>query len=108
VAAAQADLESQLRQLLRRQGISTKDGATLLADVRALAERERKRAAKELKARFRDLRSRIEKERKDAARGLDEAVARALAALDIPSRSELAALAKKVDELNKKIGRPKR
>jgi polyhydroxyalkanoate synthesis regulator phasin len=108
VATAQANLESGVKQLLRRNKISTKDGASLLADVRALAERERKKAAKELRSRLRDLQQRVEKERKGAVRGLDDAVHSALAALNIPSRAEVAALTRKVDELSRRIGRLKR
>ena len=108
VAAAQANLEAETKKLLRRHKIGTKDGATLLADLRALADRERKKAAKELRSRLRDLQDRVEKERKGAARGLDDAVRSALAALNIPSRAEVAALTRKVDELSKKIERLKR
>ena len=108
VATAQANLEAGVKQLLRRNRISTKDGASLLADVRALAERERKKAAKELRSRLRDLQARVEKERKGAVRGLDDAVPSALAALNIPSRAEVAALTRKVDELSRRIGRLKR
>ena len=44
---------SEVKKLLRRNRICTKDAATLLADVRALADRERRKAAKELRARAR-------------------------------------------------------
>ena len=108
VATAQKNLENGVKQLLRRNKISTKDGASLLADVRALAERERKKAAKELRSRLRDVQGRVEAERRGAARGLDDAVRSALAALNIPSRAEVAALTRKVDELSRRIGRLKR
>ncbi len=107
VAATEANLEAGVKKLLRRNKITTKDAATLLADVRALADRERKKAARELRAGFAVLQTRVKRERRGAAKGLDDAVRSALAALNIPSRSEVAALTRKVDELSKKIGRKK-
>ena len=105
---AQANLESELRTVLRRNKIGTKDAATMLKDVRALAERERKKAAKELRARAAVLQTRVQKEGKVAARVVDEAVRSALAALNIPSRAEVAHLTRKVEELTKKVGGRKR
>ena len=108
VTTAQANLESEVKKLLRRNRISTKDAATMLADVRALADRERRKAAKELRARAAELQARVQKERKVAARTLDDAVRSALAALNIPSRAEVAALTRKVDELSRKMQRTRR
>ena len=105
---AQTNLEGEFRKLLRRNQISTKDAATMLKDVRALAERERKKAAKELRARAAVLQTRVQKEGKVAARAVDEAVRSALAALNIPSRAEVAHLTRKVEELTKKVGGRKR
>ena len=76
--------------LLRRNKISTKDAATMLKDVRALAERERKKAREELRVARRHLQTRMQKERKAARRAVDDAVRSALAALNIPSRAEVA------------------
>ena len=108
LGSAQANLEAEVHKLLRRNRISTKDAATMLKDVRALVERERKKAAKELRVRAAELQIRVQKERKVAARALDEAVRRALAALNIPSRAEVANLTRRVEELTKRVGRRKR
>ncbi len=108
LGSAQANLEAEVHKLLRRNKISTKDAATMLKDVRALAERERKKAARELRARAAELQARVRKERKLAARALDDAVRSALAALNIPSRAEVANLTRKVEELTKRVGRRKR
>jgi hypothetical protein len=108
VTTAQANLESEVGKLLKRNRIGTKDATTLLKDVRALADRERRKAAKELKLRARELQSRVAKERKVAARALDDAVRSGLAALNIPSRAEVAHLTRKVEELSRKIERRKR
>ena len=108
MGSAQANLEGELRKVLRRNRIGTKDAATMLKDVRALAERQRKKAAKELRHRATLLQTRMEKERKVAARAVDDAVHSALAALNIPSRAEVASLSRKVDELTKKVAGRKR
>jgi hypothetical protein len=108
VAEAQANLETETRKLLKRHHIRTKDGATLMADLGALVDRERRKAAKELRSRLRDVQGRVEAERRGAARGLDDAVRSALAALNIPSRAEVATLTRKVEELAKKVERLKR
>ena len=105
---AQANLEGELRKVLRRNKIGTKDAATMLKDVRALAERERKKAAKELRVRAGVLQTRVQKEGKMAARAVDDAVRSALAALNIPSRAEVTNLTHKVEELTKKTGGRKR
>lgn len=80
----------------------------MLKDVRALAERQRKKAAKELHHRAALLQTRVEKERKVAARAVDDAVRSALAALNIPSRAEVASLSRRVEELTKKVAARKR
>ena len=108
LGSAQTNLEGELGKVLRRNKIGTKDAATMLKDVRALAERQRQRAAKELRARAADLQTRVQKERKVAARAVDDAVRSALAALNIPSRAEVAHLTRKVEELTKKVGGRKR
>lgn len=108
VTSAQVRVEVGVKDLLRRNRINTKDAATLLTDVRALADRERKKAARLLRTRFSVLQGRIEKERRGAVKGLDDAVRSALAALNIPSRSEVAALTRKVAELSKQVERAKR
>jgi hypothetical protein len=105
VTTAQANLEEQVRQLLKRNRIGTRDAAAVMKDVRALAERERQKAAKQLKVRAREFQSRVAAERKSATRALDEAVRSTLAALNIPSRAEVQSLSRKVDELARKVAR---
>lgn len=108
VTRTQANVEAGVKDLLRRNRISTKDAATLMADLRALLAREQKKAGRELRAGLRTLQTRVDKERRGATRSLDDAVRSALAALNIPSRSEVAALTRKVDELSKAMARRKR
>ena len=108
LARTQANLEGEMQKVLRRNKISTKDAATMLKDVRALAERERKKAARELRTGAAKLQTRVRKEGKVAGRAVDVAVRSALAALNIPSRAEVAQLTRRVEELTKKVGPRKR
>jgi hypothetical protein len=108
LGSAQTNLEGELKKVLQRNRIGTKDAATLLKDVRALADRQRKRAALELLARAAQIQTRVKKEGKVASRAVDEAVRSALAALNIPSRAEVANLTRKVEELTKKVAGRKR
>ena len=108
LTTAEARVEKQIRGLLKRNKISTKDAATTIKDVRALVGRERKKALKQLEARFASLRPGCAKERKNASKKVDDAVLTALATFNIPSRQEVHELTRKVDELSKKIDSLKR
>lgn len=108
VTTAQANLEAEVRKLLKRNKVGTKDAATLVRDLRALADRERRKAARELRSRLAVLQARIDKERKTASRTLDDAARSTLAALNIPSRAEIAALTRKVEALSRKVETRKR
>jgi polyhydroxyalkanoate synthesis regulator phasin len=103
LSSAEAAVEKQVRRLLQRNRISTKDASTLLKDVSALLTRERRKAARQLETRLVALQARARKERKAVARMADDAVQGALAAFNIPSRQEVQELTRKVDQLSRKI-----
>jgi polyhydroxyalkanoate synthesis regulator phasin len=104
VAAAEAAVEKQVRSLLHRKRISTRDASRLLKDVNAMIARERKKAAGQLEARLAALQARARKERLVVARMASDAAQSALAAFNIPSRQEVQDLTRKVDQLSRKIG----
>ena len=108
LASAEAAVEKQVRRLLRRNRIGTKDAATLLRDVNALVTRERKKAGRRLESRLSALQARARKERAAVARMARHAAQGALAALNIPSRKEVQDLTRKVDQLSRKIGSHRR
>jgi hypothetical protein len=103
LTAAEEGLQKQVRALLKKNKIGTKDAATMLEDVSALVVRERRKALKELDARLKHLQARIHEERKVVGRMINDGVQTALAAFNIPSRHEVAELVRKVDQLSKKI-----
>jgi len=105
LAGAQADLEKQVKSLLKRNRIDASDASALLQSLNAAFVRERKQAVKALDGRVKSLQTRIAKERKAVGKRIDGAVQSALGSLNIPSRSEVAELTRKVEALSGKVDR---
>jgi polyhydroxyalkanoate synthesis regulator phasin len=103
LASAEAEVQKQVKTLLKRRKIASADAAKVLKGLRARLERERKVALRQLEGHIATLRTAVNKERKVVGKTFDRAVHRAMAALDIPSRREVAELTRKIDDLSKKI-----
>lgn len=103
LTAAEQVVEKQVRELLKRNRISSKDASRLMRELGSRAEVERRKAMKELDATLGSLQSRMKKERKVVGKAVGEAVTGALSSLNIPSRREVMELTKKVDQLGAKI-----
>lgn len=103
LTTAEQEVEKQIRELLKRNHITPKDGARILRELGSRAEVERRKAMKELDGRLGSLQKRMQKERKVVGRAVGEAVTGALSTLNIPSRREVLDLTKKVDQLGAKI-----
>jgi polyhydroxyalkanoate synthesis regulator phasin len=108
LTSAESDLEKQVKSLLKRKRISTKDASAMFKDLSALIGRERKKALRELETRLHAIQTRAVKQRKVVGRAVDEALQSALASFNIPTRREVHELTRKVDELSRKIDRFKR
>jgi len=103
LTTAEQEVERQVRDLLKRNRITSKDAAAVLRDLGSRAEVERRKAMKDLESRLGSLQKRMKKERKVVGQAVGEAVTGALASLNIPSRREVMDLTKKVDQLGSKI-----
>ena len=103
LSAAEAEVQKQLKSLLKRNKMSVDDATTLLRQFQARVAKERAKRMKELEARAGAVQSRVQRESRNAGRFVAEAVQSTLAALNIPSRKEVAELTRKVDALSKKI-----
>lgn len=101
--AAEQQMEHQFRVLLKRNKINTKDVQAALKELRARAEKERRKALAGLDTRLKAVQARVKKERKALGRVVQDAVHSTLAALNIPSRDEIAMLTRKVDTLSHKL-----
>jgi phosphate uptake regulator len=108
LGSAETEVQKQVRSLLKRRRIAAADAAKVLKGLRVRLERERKTAMKELDARVATFRSAVQKERKVVGKAFDKAVHRAMVALDIPSRREIAELTRKIDALSGKIDKFRR
>ena len=103
LASAEAEVEKQVKTLIKRRKLASSDAAKVLKALRARLEKERKVAMKQIEARLATFRTAVGKERKVVGKTIDRGIHRAMAALDIPSRREVAELTRKIDDLSKKI-----
>lgn len=108
ITAAEGDLERQVKAVLNRNKISTKDASAMFKDLSALVGRERKKALGELEVRLGAIQARAVKQRKAVGAAVDDALQSALARFNLPTRTEVRELTRKVDELSRKIDRFKR
>jgi polyhydroxyalkanoate synthesis regulator phasin len=108
ITAAESDLEKQVKAVLHRNKISTKDASAMFKDLAALVGRERKKALGDLEVRLGAIQARAVKQRKAVGAAVDDALQSALARFNLPTRTEVRELTRKVDELSRKIDRFKR
>jgi polyhydroxyalkanoate synthesis regulator phasin len=108
LGTTEAEIQKQLKRLMKQNKVRVEDASRLLKDLQTRADKERRRAAKELESRFHEVQKRVAHERKALVRFANEAVQSALAGLNIPSRREIAELTRKVEELSRKIDALKR
>jgi polyhydroxyalkanoate synthesis regulator phasin len=99
-ARVKALIESSKPALERAQALVSETGRTLSKQSKAIR--------KDLAHRVSDIGTRVEKERKSLGRKVEGAVKTTLASLNIPTRSEINLLARRVEELSRKIDGLKR
>ena len=103
LAAAEQEAERQVRRLIKRNRLDAADAKELLATLGSRVARERRRLRADLAARLKGFEARVKKERRALGQIVDETVRGTLAALNIPSRREVAELTRRVEELTRKI-----
>ena len=99
-ARVKALIESGKPALERAQAFASETSKNLSKQTRAIR--------KDIAHRVSDLGVRVEKERKSIGRKVESAVKTTLASLNIPTRSEINLLARRVEELSRKIDSLKR
>jgi polyhydroxyalkanoate synthesis regulator phasin len=100
---AEGAVGRRVAELARRSGIDTKRLARQADEWRSRLDREGRKARKRVRARLAELQKRAQQERRTLARAADGAVARALAALNIPTRRELQELSRRVEQLSSRV-----
>ncbi|MEO8501376.1 MAG: phasin family protein [Vicinamibacteria bacterium] len=99
-ARVKALIASGKPALERAQAFANETGKSISKQTKALR--------KDIAHRVSDLGVRVEKERKSVGRKVESAVKTTLASLNIPTRSEINLLARRVEELSRKIDSLKR
>lgn len=102
--SAETTVGRRVAALVRRSGLEPKEVMKQAELWRTRLDRESKKARKRVEARLDELKQRARHDRRAIARGVDDAVARALAALNIPTRHEVQQLARRVEQLSERIG----
>jgi len=103
LSAAEGEVEAQWRQLVKKSGLQGKDAGKALQELRVRFDRERKRALAGLETGAQRFQERVKEEGAVLSGKANQAMRNALVAFNIPSREEVAALTRKVDELSRKI-----
>jgi polyhydroxyalkanoate synthesis regulator phasin len=103
LTAAEAEVEAQWKQLVKKSGLQGKDAGKALQELRVRFDRERKRALAGLETGAQRFQERVKEEGAVLSGKANQAMRNALVAFNIPSREEVAALTRKVDELSRKI-----
>lgn len=103
LSAAEAEVEAQWKQLVKKSGLRGKDAGKALQELRVRFDRERKRALAGLETGAQRFQKRVKEEGAVLSGKANQAMRNALVAFNIPSREEVAALTRKVDELSRKI-----
>jgi poly(hydroxyalkanoate) granule-associated protein len=103
-----AGIGGRVRQLASRTGVDTAELLERAQGLRRQFDRETRRARKQVAARLVALQQRARRDARTLGRSADAAVARALAALNIPSRHEVQQLSRRVEELRQRVERLRR
>jgi hypothetical protein len=105
LTAAETQVGRQVQALMKEKHLTGKDASVALRDLRKRLEKERKKASKDLGLRLGQIQARVRKEGQSLRRSSEDAVQRALGALNVPSRQDIGRLTRKVEELSRKVDR---
>jgi poly(hydroxyalkanoate) granule-associated protein len=100
---AQTEAERQLAKALKKNRFHAREVRDGVDAFRKRFERERRRLAREFDRQVESIGDRVQQERQNLVDAIDEGVRNGLAALNIPSRKEVAELTRKVERLSHRI-----
>lgn len=105
---AEASVGRKVAELVEQSGLDARDVLKQAEAWRSRLGREGRSARKRAMARLAELQKRARRDGRQIRSGVDDAVARALAALNIPSRREVQELSRRVEQLSARIDRMRR
>jgi poly(hydroxyalkanoate) granule-associated protein len=97
--------EKDVRAFAARLGIDTREAAKLMREWNRRLERELHKASRQIDSGVAEVQKTVKKEQRALGRMIEDAVQRALASLNIPTRQEVQALTRKVHQLSRKVDR---
>jgi len=106
--SAEATVGRRVASLVERSGLEPREVMRQAERWRARIDREGKKARTRVEARLVQLRQRARRDRRTLSRSVDDTVARALAALNIPTRQEIRQLQRRVEQLTTRVERLRR
>lgn len=106
--SAEATVGKRVAALAQRSGLEPREVMRQAEQWRSRLDREGRKARKRVSAQLGELRQRASRDRRALTRAVDGGVARALAALNIPTRREVQQLQRRVEELKARVERLRR
>ena len=100
---AEAEVERQIRALLKRNRIQAPDASKALSGITNRIQKERRQAVKDFETRLKRVQKQIRNERRALDKLIEDAVQSTLASFNIPSRKEVTELTRKVNQLSRKL-----
>jgi hypothetical protein len=97
--------EKDARAFAARLGIDTREAAKLVREWNRRLEQELHKASRQIDSGVAGVQKVVKKEQRALGRMIEDAVQRALASLNIPTRQEVQALTRKVHQLSRKVDR---
>lgn len=106
--SAEARVGRKVAELVEQSGLPTHEVLRRAEAWRARLGQEGRKVRKRALARLAELQQRARRDGRSLSRGVDDAVARALAALNIPTRQEVQELSRRVERLSARVDRLRR
>ena len=103
--SAEVTVGKRVAALVQKSGLEPREVMRQAELWRGRLDREGKKARKRVEARLVQLKHRATRDRRSLSKSVDDAVARALGALNIPTRVEVQQLQRRVEELKARVER---
>ena len=103
--SAEVTVGKRVAALVQKSGLEPREVMRQAQLWRSRLDREGKKARKRVAARLVQLKHRATRDRRSLSKSVDDAVARALGALNIPTRREVQQLQRRVEELKLQVER---
>jgi hypothetical protein len=106
--SAEQRVSRKVAQLVQQSGLPTREVVKRAEALRTRLGQQGRKARKLALARLAELQQRARRDGRVLGRSIDDAVARALAALNIPTRQEVQELSRRVERLSARVDKLRR